>query len=36
MKNVLGGPRLRQERLEQRTVVAPRWLHHIGGVHQSG
>jgi len=32
MTNVLGGARLGQERIEQRAVVAPRWLHHIGGV----
>ena len=36
MTNVLGVARLRQERIEQRAVVAPRWLHHVGGVHQRG
>ena len=36
MTNVLGGARFGQERIEQRAVVAPRWLHHVGGVHQRG
>ncbi len=36
MTNVLGGARFGKERIEQRAVVAPRWLHHIGGVHQGG
>jgi hypothetical protein len=33
MTNVPGGARLGQERIEERAVVAPRWLHHVGGVH---
>ena len=36
MTNFLGGARFGQVRIEQRAVVAPRWLHHVGGVHQSG
>ncbi len=36
MTNVLGGARLGQEGIEQRAVIAPHWLHHVGGVHQRG
>ena len=36
MTNILSVTRFRQERIEQRAVIAPRWLHHIGGVYQGG
>ena len=34
--DLMGLAGFRQERIEQRTVIASRWLHHIGGVHQGG
>jgi hypothetical protein len=36
MTNVPGGARFRPKRIQQRVVIAPRWLHHVGGVHQRG
>ena len=36
MTNILSVTRFGQERIEQRAVIAPRWLHHIGGVYQGG
>jgi len=34
--NVMGVAGFGQERIEQRSVIATRGLHHIGGVHQRG
>jgi len=31
--DLMGFARFGQEWIEQRTVIASRWLHHIGGVH---
>jgi hypothetical protein len=36
MANVLGSAGLGQERIEQRAVIAPRWLHHLRSVYQRG